>query len=355
MEISYSPELLKRLDRLIVCGDLSAAELLLKELGCRDTTSGCDVDIAVRRYYEARILVRRGLCREALELGKLSLDWLRERGVRFWVARCHLLLSSAYLGLGRYIDAMRHAEAAVHYYTWEVDESGQRVVALKLLAWCLKNLGDWRGAERVLREAVDESGGGGVPLRLNLGILLRKMGRIDEAVRVVSECLDLACGVGDDWRRSLCLLELGNISVVKRDVEGGLRYAREAREIVERHGYRREVVLAREIEGDIEVLRGNYDGAEVSYREGLLDAVEFASGGDLEYEILSRLARVHVKLGKLQEARREAERAVELTDRCGDLYEHALALRALGEVEVADGRVGSGIDYLQAAISELRE
>ncbi len=302
--------------------------------------------------------MRQGRHQDAISLANDVLAGIRLLGRRDLVAQCHLLLSSVYFRMGVYAEAKSHAEAAIYHYTWEVEDDEKCGCAYDFLGLACKNLGLWRDAETNFRAALHRYQLCGAADRtlltsLNLAIVLRKMGKMSEAIAILRQGLSIANRPRNELQICRYSLELANIAVIKRDAEEARRHCEAAAKIADTHDYRRERVLAKEIEGDIACVDKDYEASIRLYKQGLTEARRFGGGSDLEYELLGRVARAYLAMHESEKAREAAEAAIELASSCGDTYEHALSLRTLGEIEILEGRSGCGIDHLRQSLGML--
>lgn len=355
--VDFASEL-RDLQHLIAVGQLESAKGKYRAIADKMRCSAEDEEQLLLEFFKAQILAGEDDYSKAIDLTDNLLRRFRNLNLRDKVARCHLLLSGLLLRTGDYHQAKAHAEAAVYFCTWEIDDKALLGDAHNNLGLALKNLGAWDEAERNLRAAVSAYASAPDPLRnlrasLNLAILLRKMGMVAEASDI---CRD---GIRQARERRVPIgvcryaLELANIDVIKRDVDEGREHVRLARDMAEAHGYQREMILAYEIEGDLLDLKGNLEPALDTYLKAHDLARRIASEGDLPCEILRRAAGVCLKMERIGEGRRFADEALRLAEKTGDAYEHGVCLRILGGLEMGDGLSGSGFEHLQESVREL--
>jgi transcriptional regulator with AAA-type ATPase domain/tetratricopeptide (TPR) repeat protein len=355
--VDFATEL-RDLQHMIAAGKLESAGAKYKAIADRMGCSGGKEEQLLLGFLRAQILAGEDEYSAAIGLANELLGRFRDLNLRDRTAQCHRLLSGLLLRTGDYAGAKAHAEAAIYFCTWEIDDTALKGDAHNNLGLALKNLGAWEEAERHFRDAIDAYGSAEDALRnlrasLNLAILLRKMGKIAEGSDICKEGLqrsrDLEIPIG------ICryALELANLSVIKRDIDEGHEYLRVAREAAEGNGYQRERVLALEIDGDLLDLKGDPDAALDTYELGLDLSRALARGGDLEAEFLRRAARVCLKKTKITSARHFVERALNLTAEAHDTYEYGVCLRILGELELAEGVEGCGIAHLEESVEAL--
>lgn len=256
------------------------------------------------------------------------------------------------------LSAKQHAEASVYLYKWEIDNPGLLGAAYNNLGIANKNLGLWGQAEDGFGEALNAYGRTREPVKSlatsqNLGVLLRKMGKIGQAEALCREGLHLSDVMALPLLKCHFALELGNISVIKRDATECTRHLAIARGIAEAEGYHRDRVLALEIEGDMQAIEGDTACAHQSYGMGLDLIEQHGLGADLEYELLRRRAAAYMEEGKTAEARQALVPAMDLASRSGDKYEEGACLRVLGEIEIAEGVGGIGVGHLRQSVDEL--
>jgi tetratricopeptide (TPR) repeat protein len=348
---------LERIEDLISSGDLAAARCALSQISGAATEKIPHVKHSLM-LLEARILAAEGDYERSRRAVMGVFEEARAGGDRVCTARCHLLLSHLLLRLSDYALAKEHAEAAVYFCLWEIDDSGLHSDALNNLGLAKKNLGLWDVAQRDFASALRVQSGVKDPARVlrisqNLAILLRKMGRVGEAESMCREGLHLSTDLGMSGRACRCALELGNISVIKRDAVECGKYIAIGQAIAGEKGYSRERVLANEIRGDSLLASGDARGALQAYTAGLDLGRDLGVGSDVEIELLRRVAHVHSVLGATAEARSFVEKALSLAESTHDTYEHAACLRVLGEIEMAEGVEGTGIEHLRKSVDEL--
>jgi tetratricopeptide (TPR) repeat protein len=349
---------LQDLQQLIAAGKLESAKAKYMAIADGLRPSGEEKEQLQMEFFKAQILAGEDDYAAAIEVANRLLIRFRDLNLRDKVASCHLLLSGLLLRTADYPGAKAHGEAAIYFCTWEIEDKKLEGDAHNNLGLALKNLGIWEEAERHFREAIDVYGSADSGIRwlrasLNLAILLRKLGKIGEAVEICAA--GLKASEQTEVPIGICryALELANLSVIERDMEEGRRYLRMARDTAEANGYQRERILTHEIDGDLLDLEGDPEGALATYELGLDLSRALARGGDLEAEFLARAARVCLKLGRKTGARHYVERALNLNKETRDAYEYGLCLRILGQLELAEGIEGCGIAHLEESIQEL--
>jgi transcriptional regulator with AAA-type ATPase domain/tetratricopeptide (TPR) repeat protein len=349
---------LRDLQHLIATGQMESARAKHRALARRVRHSAGEEECLQLEFFKAQILAGQDDYASALDIVGGLLRRSRELNLRDHTARCHLLLSGLLLRTGDYDGAKAHAEAAIYFCTWEIDDKALKGDAHNSLGLALKDLGAWEAAELNFRQAIEAYSDVDDPVRnlrasLNLGILLRKMGKVSDAADICESGLDKSRAFGIPIGVCRYALEMANISVVKKDIDQGLEYLAIAREAAETNGYQRERILAIEIDGDLHDLSGDLQGAMDAYEMGLGLSRALVKGGDLEAEFLRRTAGVCIRMARFEDGKRLVHEALDINERVNDTYEQGVCLRVLGEIEIAEGIEGCGVAHLEESVKAL--
>jgi len=348
---------LRKLDRLLSRGEHARAkavyEALLRKAECHSNG-----DSARLALVGGRLLAREGKYDDAVAVGRRVLRTLKRTIDPNLLAWCHLLLSGWLLRTGDYEASIKHAEAGIYLCRWEIRNGGVEGDLFNNLGLAQKNMGLWDEAERSMKRALGaypHSGGAGPNLRSasNLAILLRKKGKASEAASICREGLHLCERSGLPLLECRYALELGNISVIMREHDVGHRHIMRASRIAESHSYTRELILVKEVEGDLASLLGRFEDARKTYEDALGQVARLMPLADLESELLHRVALMCLRTGRTSEARQYSQRAIDLTGDLSDKYESAICLRVLGQTEIEEGLTASGLDHLRESVRVL--
>lgn len=147
-----------------------------------------------------------------------------------------------------------------------------------------------------------------------LGTVTRSLGREKEAVEHLSEVLDLAARLEDDWLHGMALCNLGAVHQSRGDLKPALKCFTDAVALAERIGAPRVI------------------GKSLCFAAGL-----------------------HLELGHFAEAAEQAGRAAELAERAGDRALLAFALTRKGSAEEGLGRLDEAIAAHHAALGLVGE
>ena len=343
----------KSIDAALNLGDLDRAELFLN--GAFDWLENrLDVDGEDRRRLIAPILgcqaslySQRGAYRDALQVCKQAFTVLAVTDNHREVANLQVTMGICHHRLGRPDKAEEFYTDALATFRRIDDELGMAIL-YKNLAVLAKNACRWGRALELQRRAIELTSAHGAThllcrLHLNEGIILRKSGRHVEARGCFEKCIRLARSLGDMDRQAKASLALGQLEML----DGHLLRAEElvltGKNLSDQFGYLRESIIADEYLGDILQARGDYDRALYNYGIGLDKTRQIGQGTDLEGELLRRIAEAQLAAGRHDLAATSARRAIEVCERCGELYELgfcravlAQSLDALGDGRAAD-------------------
>jgi len=289
------PDRLKELETQISAGRIEKARGIYDKLRARAGESPTSDEYrSILGFHGAAINLFEGNYDSALAGAECALNTFRQAGSRSWIAKCHLLLCGILLRMSHYRRAEEHAQAAAYFFTWEIKDPTRRSEAYDKLGTVNKNLGSWDIAEESFRKALLACENTGDPLpnlrsSLNLAILLRKKGKIDEASDICKEGLYLSEQYGIELAICRFALELANIDVVRQDATAGFDHLATAARIADFRRYPRERVLFHEVKGDLLSAKEDHDTALRAYSKALDLMRELGLGGDLEYEILRRM------------------------------------------------------------------
>ncbi len=247
--------------------------------------------------------------------------------------------------LGRMPQAISHLEEAVRHA--RAAGSAQREVeARSTLASALMRSGDARAALRQASTAARLPGGDLPTLANNRALILQGLGRLDEAVAVFGEALELARRDGDRWTEARALSNRGVAEVYRaefdaaeRDLTAALELHREAgagvavAEVIHNLGF----LLARQ--GDFPRALAHFDEA----------ADAFAAAGLARHEGLVDRCEALIAVRLLSEARLAIEAAVGAIEAAGRSTDAAEARLMLARVCLLGGDIEAAAAAAAAA------
>ncbi|MFO0546844.1 MAG: protein kinase [Polyangiaceae bacterium] len=129
---------------------------------------------------------------------------------------------------------LRHIEAALEHFTLEQDVRNECLQRHNVANACMQ-LGAYARAERLLREVLDVAEPMQLSLvagaKVNLGLVLGRLGKLDEAVAVEAEALELCVEQGNKRFESVGLVYMSLIRAMRQELgeaEAAAELAREA-------------------------------------------------------------------------------------------------------------------------------
>jgi transcriptional regulator with GAF, ATPase, and Fis domain len=230
--------------------------------------------------------------------------------------------------------------------------------ALNNLGILHKNLSEWREAAGFFEKALrisEKSGNFGriATYSLNLGIVHFRLGEWELASRQFSRSLQICTQIGNRAGATRNRLAAANISLRKREWASAEATYRDVLATSRELGYKREETLALEFLGELQLTRGNAEGALDLLKEAEALALEIAPRGDLVMEVARRAGEAYLFRGEMDDAIAAAEKATEIARSLGDRCEEALARRVTGVALWHKGEWEKGWQIIEGVLSTL--
>jgi len=283
---------------------------------------------------QAVLLMQRGEYQKALDLSKRAFAVLALTDLHAEVANLQLTMGGCHQRLGRLDKAEEFYLDSLSTYRRVGDEVGAATLYSNL-ALLQKARCHWDKALGLMAKAIDLAERHGATqmlagFHLNHGIILTKVGRFGEAGAVLEKSLRLCRSLGDQIREPKVRLALGRLAFL----EGKLTLAEESvlggKHLAERLRMRRESIIADEYLGDIQLARRDADKALVNYGIGLEKTRALGQAGDLEAELLRRIAEGQRQAGRAEDAIATAHAALAVCEKCSEDYEKGFGHLTLG-------------------------
>ena len=280
------------------------------------------------------ILLENGEIKKALDEATEAYRLLRTSDEHREVANAQLLLANCYLRVGNNDKAEQFFSDALASYRRIEDAIGESYV--------LNNLGVFHKNACRFGRALDYLGKAlaicekmgltqhRLRVTLNLGITHLKAREFAQAGNAFTHARRMARSTGDDIKYARANLMLGAAETKLGELAAAEKHLLEARVLAERRGYGREIALADEYLGDLMVARGDLEGALENYSTSLSRAKKMASEGDIVAEILRREAEIFLRQRKAEEVLSLGARALEIAEKCGEVYELGFIKRSIG-------------------------
>jgi len=280
---------------------------------------------------------------------------LRDTDDHRTVGRMALVLGNDLARLGRPQEAIEWLQNAVATFR-RIDDSEGLVSALNSLGLVYKNLREWREATRFLEQAlqIDERKGFYSRMRIhhqNLGLIRFRLGQWEMADEHFRQSLRISRDLSHPQGEAAAWLALGMLARRRRDTEQAEEHFQLALQLAQKGSARREVLLAREFLGELEIDRGHGPAALTWLEPALEDARAIAPQGDLVMELEIRIGMALQLTGRTEEASACTTRGLVLAERLGDRIEQGIALRALARLDAVRGQVAS----MEARLREAAE
>ncbi|HQL24499.1 MAG TPA: tetratricopeptide repeat protein, partial [candidate division Zixibacteria bacterium] len=301
-------------------------------------------------YYE-------GNYRKAIEQGLASARLLAGFPLNRRYGKVQLILSKAYVAVGDLKNADARARDALAAYRRAEDVLGQ-VDALNSSARISYIRCDYHAAIESLEEAIgmiDDNPRKLAQVTGNLGMLLVHVGEWAKAAEALRKALQVNIDNRFEIQQAINLLSMGILALVQRQFVSSRRRFEEALDIIERHGLKREKVIALKYAGELAFEKGDTFKAKAlltnAYQSGLLLSPDSA----LVSQAGRRLADVELALDNLDDAMKHAQKALELAMALGEKVEVALARRVIAQVFAARGDFAEAVDNIRLATDLVRK
>jgi tetratricopeptide (TPR) repeat protein len=204
-----------------------------------------------------------------------------------------------------------------------------------------------KSLRRALELVMEEDSGRQALLLLQLGRLLTRQNRHEEARTLFEQLLPVLRNSDNPSQAASCLFHLGNIALHQDRLDDAERLQQEALELRRKEGNERQLGASMSALGATALAQGDYGTALERYTEAepLLEAL--GDPGELSYALLGR-GRVLNRLGEYTAATRPLARALELRQALTDSLGESIA-----RLWVAANRLDLG--SLEEALSEARK
>jgi tetratricopeptide (TPR) repeat protein len=293
-----------------------------------------------------------------LTAGKSAADRGLRQGARLLVAQGRLAQAQAELRLGRPAEASRLVESARQLFVAGGDRNGE-ARALNRIANIAYEQGDYDQAKRVFREAekVLRTVGNLRDLATALNNVADTMMMQDDlasASPVFAEALDVTRERGDRAFEGFLLLNLGDLAYRKGDLAAAESMESKGLELARASGNRPySIYMGLLALGNVALAKDDLQGATMRFDEGLTLA---RRAGDRRYTgyLLTGLGEVALAGGRIAEARRHHQEALDIRSALGSEAEAAESRLALALVAIREGRSKENLADVADATQALK-
>lgn len=217
--------------------------------------------------------------------------------------------------------------------------------------------GFFEQAENLLQQVADATKGSLEAIfRNHLGIVYRRSGRVDDAIKAFKEALEIAEKCAD---RELIGQVLGDLAIAyheKSEYDKALKYFKRA---LDKSTDRIDIARHLSYQGVTYADMGSYDNAKVSYDRALkiLNSIE---GSPVEHElmkntVLGNIGNAYFDQGDLQEAMKHYDEALVIARRVGDRRREGRHLGNIGNVHFHLGEYDEALERFQEALAVHRK
>jgi DNA-binding winged helix-turn-helix (wHTH) protein/tetratricopeptide (TPR) repeat protein len=182
----------------------------------------------------------------------------------------------------------------------------------------------------------------------NIADTLGTLGNYQQAIETYERALNLLEGLGEHNKTGAVFNNMANCLENMGNLDRAERLFSAAQVEFEQAGDVNNQITATENIGDLLYLRGNLPGADKHYQE----ALRAASAATSDPYLLYRLADLDLTRGRVQDARRLAQQAVEGYQATQGAYQYlTAAMRELGEVMEAQGDLAGARSQFEQSLA----
>jgi len=297
-----------------------------------------------------------GRWRELVALGSTLIAGLASNRESETLGRVHGLTGFAYLRLGEIRLAERHLRAAIHVYTWDLDDLPAALRQQRRLGLLYLNMGLLRQSCSEMETAIEISDRNSCTpesgiLRVNLAVAMSKLGTLERVPGYLDEADEFLRSASRKKWLLLSSLVRANYLRITGHLTKALELLVPSLQMTREQNYSREEAIALEYIGDCHLAKREYKQALEQYEGALKIAEATAPDGDLIPELSHRMGETLIRLGDPNTAILLCERGFRVARALGDRYEecathrvYAMAHRAAGNPKRALRIIDEGID-----------
>lgn len=363
---SRSLELLRKsLNANMSLGRLEQADVMLGRahalLKAETTLSPTEAayERALFMVRHAVLHMQRGNYQDGLDVGKRAFAVLALTDRHTEVANLQFTMGCCEQRLGRLVKAEEFYQDSLSTFR-RVGSEIDVAAVYGSLALLRKVQCRWTEALDLLDQAVELAQRHGAPqllsgFFLSQGIIFTKICRYDEARTALNRAYRLCTSLGDQIREPKVKLALGRLECLEGRLAKAEEFILGGQRLADALRMRRESVIADEYLGDVQLARGDVERALVNYGVGLERSQSFGDAGDLESELLRRIAEAQRRAGLVAEAIGTAHAAMAVCEKCGEDYEVGFCHLTLGCAYASQEDWAQADAHFRAAIDVFRE
>ncbi|WP_165777442.1 AfsR/SARP family transcriptional regulator [Amycolatopsis antarctica] len=302
-------------------------------------------------------LLRHGQVEDTVACYRIGLAAAKESGDRDGMTVLYRNLSTTYVGLGRFDEALDALGDGLAIERERGDSQGAGRM-LGNIAIVHMRQGQYEEALTHLdrsRELLYDNGTARDRAAIlgNLGVVHSKLGRYGEAARYHREALAINTEQGNRAFEVSGLVNVGWTCTLAGELDTAADHLRRALELSREVGAREDEARSLYLLADCLLRGGEPERALEHCREGLVLAREIANP-DIEGHALDVLGRIHERLGDLDAAGGCFDRLIRLSGRTGQNFKEAFAYDGLGRIAAVRGERAVALDHWERSLAAAR-
>ncbi|BBD61940.1 TPR repeat-containing protein [Nostoc sp. HK-01] len=228
---------------------------------------------------------------------------------------------------------------------------------LRKLAYCEHRIGEVDQALKYYEQALNicpaEDEQELASIYYYLGILKANTGKVDEAIALYNQSLEINERIGNNQGKALTLQQLGYIYANKGEVEQAIALYNQSLEINERIGNVQGKALTLQQLGYIYVNKGEVEQAILLYNQSL-EITERIGDVQGKATMLHCLGMIYANKGEVEQAISLYNQSLEIKERIGNVQGKAATLHQLGIIYANKGEVEQAISLYNQSL-EIKE
>jgi tetratricopeptide (TPR) repeat protein len=184
----------------------------------------------------------------------------------------------------------------------------------------------------------------------NLAVMYQTQGRLEEALNLHQQSLDVKDRIGDFQGKSTALHNMARIHIDRGQTDEGMSLLQKSLEISERIGFSVQQAATIAEMGILLTYQGKFSEALEKYEQVLRISREI-NNAKYEAGILSCIGDIYKDQGQFEEALTFYQQSLEIDDRIGNVYGKATTLHQLGILKANRGEIDDAIALYQQSLA----
>ncbi|HEQ99406.1 MAG TPA: AAA family ATPase [candidate division Zixibacteria bacterium] len=308
---------------------------------------------------KARVLNLMGDYSSALESASSAFRLARTDSDNDLVAKIQTESAKANLALGKTEFAQREYRDVIAAYR-RSGNIGGIIDTLNRLAQISFINGDFSGAEILLNEALDYARQNGLSERIakltgNLGQIANMMGKFDLAVKHITNSIAKNSELKAYPNLCRAYLSLSYAEMRLGNYDSARKSLNRASALIEKYNLTREYGIYHEYLAELEYFLGAYETALEEIERTLEHGYKLSKASALISQGERLKAEILIQMGREDQARFSADKALEVAEEIGEKLEAGAAKRVLAEIYAQSKDIESAREHICAAIDLIKE